>query len=53
MSTASERMINPGYTMTIKALTGDDNYAGALITMHGVRLQSIGGLSWGQDSNTI
>jgi hypothetical protein len=38
MYTASERMVNPGYTMTIKALTGDNKYSGALITMRGVRL---------------
>ena len=53
MYTASERMVNPGYTMTIKALTGDNKYSGALITMRGVRLQSVGGLSWAQDSNSI
>ena len=53
MSTSSERMMNSGYTMTIKALTGDDKYAGALITMRGVRLESISSLSWAQDGNAI
>lgn len=40
--------------MTIKALTGDEkNYAGALITMKGVRLVSVDGLSYGYDENQI
>ena len=53
MSTSSERMMNSGYTMTIKALTGDPKYAGALITMRGVRLESVGSLSWAQDGNAV
>lgn len=48
----STRMVNSGYTMTIKALTGDKKYAGALVTLKGVRLTSVGGLSWGYDQNT-
>ena len=53
MSATSERMVNSGYTMTIKALTGDKKYSGALITMRGVRLETVGGLSWAQDSNSV
>ena len=40
-----------GYTMTIKALTGDKDYAGALVTMRGVRIESVGGLSWDYSAN--
>lgn len=43
-----------GYTMTIKALTGDEgHYPGALITMNGVRIDTIGGLSYGYADNDI
>lgn len=54
MGTSSERLANSGYTMTIKALTGDeDNYAGALVTMRGVRLESVSGLDWGYADNSV
>ena len=52
MGQVSTRMVSSGYTMTIKALTGDKKYAGALVTMKGVRLVSISGLQWGYDQNT-
>ena len=34
--------------MTLKALTGNNNYAGALITCTGVKLIGIDGLGFGQ-----
>ena len=37
--------------MTIKALTGDSKYAGALVTMRGVRIESVSGLDWGHSDN--
>lgn len=39
-------MIDNGVTMTIKCLTGDDNYKGSLITLKGVRLTKLDGLSF-------
>lgn len=47
----SSRMVSSGYTMTIKAMTGDKDYAGAFVTMRGVRLDSVGGLSWDYSAN--
>jgi hypothetical protein len=45
MSDATNRLVDSGYTMTIKALTGDeDHYPGALITMRGVRLENVSGV---------
>lgn len=44
-------MTKGGYTMTIKALTGDPDYAGALITCRGIILESVSGLDWGQSEN--
>lgn len=49
---ASNSLANGGYTMTIKALTGDkDHYAGALVTLRGVRIESVSGLQWGYEDN--
>lgn len=42
-----------GYTMTVKAMTGDKDYKGALYTYRGVRFNSIGGLRYSQDGNSI
>jgi len=39
--------------MTIKALTGDKNYSGSMITLNGVRIENISGLSFGYDQNDI
>lgn len=47
-------MANSGYTLTVKALTGDEkHYKGALITCSGVRFETISGLDWGYDDNSI
>ena len=46
-------LADSGYTMTIKALTGDKKYAGSLITLRGVRLDNISGLSFGYSDNEI
>ena len=51
MGQTSVRLVNSGYTMTIKALTGDKDYAGALVTMRGVRIENVGGLSWDYSAN--
>lgn len=45
MQNNSEKL-NNGIVMTIKCLTGDDNYKGAVITLNGVRLEKVGGLSF-------
>lgn len=45
---------NAGYTMTIKALTGDDkHYDGTLITCEGVKLINVSGLDFGQAANDV
>lgn len=51
MGQVSSGLVNSGYTMTIKALTGDKDYAGALITLRGVRIENVGGLSWDYSAN--
>jgi len=37
--------------MTIKCLTGDDNYKGSIITLNGVRLEKVDGLSFSYNAN--
>ena len=51
MGQVSPTLVNSGYTMTIKALTGDKDYAGALVTMRGVRIENVGSLSWDYSAN--
>lgn len=53
MSEASNTMANTGYTMTIKALTGDENYKGTLFTLENIRFESVGGLQFGYADNDI
>lgn len=47
LTSSAAEMTKGGYTMTIKALTGDPDYAGALITCRGIILESVSGLDWG------
>lgn len=51
MMNATTELANGGYTMTVKAMTGDEKYAGMLVTCTGVRLTGIGQLSYGQSQN--
>jgi hypothetical protein len=53
MNGTGKILANSGYTITIKALTGDKKYKGALVTLSGVRLETIGGLDWGYEDNSI
>ena len=54
MSGTGKILANSGYTITIKALTGDTkHYKGALVTLQGVRLESVTGLEWAHDDNQI
>lgn len=53
VSDSSNILANSGYTMTIKALTGDKNYSGTMITLNGVRIENISGLTFGYDNNDI
>ena len=46
MSDLTTALANGGYTMIVKALTGDDNYAGTKIICTGVRLTNIDGLDF-------
>ena len=45
MQNNSEKL-NNGIVMTIKCLTGDKNYKGSIITLNGVRLEKVEGLSF-------
>lgn len=46
--------VNTGYTINIRALTGDTlNYGGSLIVLKGVRIESITGLDYGYDQSDI
>lgn len=53
MSNSFGKLANNGYTMTLKALTGDNKYSGMLITCRGVRLTTLAGLDYGQNSNDV
>lgn len=54
LSESTNVMMNNGYTMTLKALTGDmKHYAGSVITLNGCRLESIAGVDFGQADNAI
>ena len=53
MNETGKVLANSGYTITIKALTGDKNYKGALVTLSSVRLENISGLDWGYEDNSI
>ncbi len=53
VSDASNVLANSGYTMTIKAMNGDDNYPGSMIILNGVRIENVSGLSFGYDQNDI
>lgn len=49
----SYELVKSGYTMTIKCLTGDSNYKGAVITLNNVILESVDGLSFGYSDNNV
>ena len=53
MSEATNTLAQTGYTMTIKAMTGDKNYKGTLITLNNVRFESVTGLSFGYSDNDV
>lgn len=42
----SNVLINNGVTMTIRCLTGDDNYKGSLITLNSVRFEKLDGMQF-------
>ena len=48
---ANSEKVNSGYTLTVKALTGDEKYKGTLYTFFGVRITSLGSLSYAYDQN--
>lgn len=49
----SSTMIDNGVTMTIKCLTGDDNYKGSVITLKSVMLEKLDGLSFDYNGGNI
>ena len=50
---ATSELVNNGHTMTIKCLTGDPKYKGALVTFRNVFLEKVDGLSFGYANNEI
>lgn len=53
MSNITSDLVDSGYTMTIKALTGDKNYGGTMYTLFGVRLYNIGNLEYNHEGGSI
>lgn len=53
LSQASGEVSPNGYTMTVKALTGDPNYKGSLYTFSGVQFVNLGSLSYGYAQNAV
>lgn len=45
-------LVNSGYTMTIKAI-GDNEHSGSTITLNGVRIKNVGGLSFKNSGGDI
>lgn len=53
-SQSTSKLANSGYTMTVKCLTGDEkHYKGALVTLRGVRLESVSGLQFTYNGGDI
>ena len=53
-SQSTSKLANSGYTMTIKCLTGDSkHYKGALVTLRGVRLETVSGLQFTYNGGDI
>lgn len=50
---ASNVLAKNGYTMTIKALTGDKKYKGTMFTLNNVRIETLEGVSFGYSNNDV
>ena len=54
MSDSSNVLMNSGYTLVLRAMTGaEKKWEGMNITINGARFESIVGLDFGHDSNSI
>ena len=53
MAEASNVLAKNGYTMTIKALTGDKKYKGTMFTLNNVRIESLQGVGFGYSNNNV
>ena len=53
ISNMSTPKANSGYTMTIKAMTGDKKYKGTVYTLNGVRLVGIGSIDYNHSSSDV
>ena len=53
MAEAANVLAKNGYTMTIKALTGDKHYKGTLFTLNNVRIETLDGVSFGYANNDV
>ena len=49
----SSVLLDNGVVMTIKCLTGDDNYKGSVITLESVRFEKLDGLSFDYSGGDI
>lgn len=52
MSDSTTSITNSGYSITIKAI-GDNNHDGSTIKLNGVRLKTVGGLSFEQEGGNV
>lgn len=53
MDSNTSRLLDNGVKMTIKCLTGDKKYKGSVITLKGVRLEKLDGLTFDYNANNI
>lgn len=55
MSDSTNVLANSGYTLVVKCLTGGEKngWKGATVTIRGVRLENVSGLSFGYSNNDI
>lgn len=53
MDSNTSRLLDNGVKMTIKCLTGDKKYKGSVITLKGVRLEKLDGLTFDYSANNI
>lgn len=53
MTDSTNLMVNSGYTMTVKAQNGNSDWPGMLLTLRGVRIETMDGLAFGQNDNDV
>ena len=53
MDNGTSDLLDNGITMTVKCLTGDKHYKGAVITMRSVRFEKLGGLQFNYSGGDV